>query len=335
MAEVAVEEPQLIPVTILTGFLGAGKTTLLNRILTEDHKYRIAVIENEFGEESIDSDLLVQTDREQIVQMNNGCICCTIRGDLSRVLTDLRHRRDKGEMDFDYVVIETSGVANPGPVCQTFFMDDVVAEYFRLDGVVTVVDAKFGNDTLDKQPEAKDQVGFADRIMVSKTDLVTPEQFEALQERLRTINPRAPIQAVHMGEVPVSEVLDIYGFNMNDVLDIDPSFLTGAHKHHHLEDVAAFVFDSDRPFHPAMLDQYLQSLIAVYGPNMLRYKGVIYFTNTDRKAVIQGVHMVFACDLLGPWGSEKPHTKIVVIGRNLPQEAIRKGFESCLALPKP
>lgn len=323
-------QPELIPVTILTGFLGAGKTTLLNRILTEDHKYRIAVIENEFGEQSIDSDLLVKTDREQIVQMNNGCICCTIRGDLSRVLTDLRHRRDRGEMAFDYVVIETSGVANPGPVCQTFFMDDVVAEYFRLDGVVTVVDAKFGNDTLDKQPEAKDQVGFADRIFVSKTDLVKPEEFEALKERLRNINPRAPIKAVHMGEVPVSEVLDIYGFNMNDVLEVDPAFLTGAHKHHHLEDVAAFVYESDRPFNPQMLDQYLQSLIAVYGPNMLRYKGVLYFTDTDRRAVIQGVHMVFGCDLLAPWGADKPHTKIVVIGRNLPQEAIRKGFDSCL-----
>lgn len=324
-------EPE-IPVTILTGFLGAGKTTLLNRILQENHNHKIAVIENELGQQDIDSDLLVQSRAEQIVTMNNGCICCTIRGDLSRVLTDLRLKRDRGEIHFDRVVIETTGVANPGPVCQTFFMDDAVAAFFRLDGVVTLVDAKHANETLDKEPEAKDQVAFADKIFISKKDLVTDEEYEALKARLIAINPRAPIEAVHMGEVAVDKVLDIYGFNMNDILDIDPSFLTGAHHHHHHEDdVSAFLFESDKPFDAPRFEQYIQSLVAVYGPDMLRYKGVLYLKGTDRRCVIQGVHMIFSADVLGPWGEKKPQNRIVIIGRNLPKEAILKGFETCLA----
>lgn len=323
-------EPE-IPVTILTGFLGAGKTTLLNRILTEDHRHKIAVIENEFGEEGIDNELLVQNNKEQIVQMNNGCICCTIRGDLSRILTDLRLRRDCGEIDFDRVVIETTGVANPGPVCQTFFMDDAVACFYRLDGVVTLVDAKYGNKTLDEQLEAKDQVGFADRIFVSKTDLVTPEEYEALKERLIAINPRAPIEAVHMGEVAVDKVLDIYGFNMNDILEIDPAFFSAVHPHHHSDDVKAFVFESKKPFHPIRFEEYVKSLVSVYGQDMLRYKGVIYFRETKHRCVFQGVHMVCSSDVLGEWGNREPENKIVIIGRNLPSDAIIKGFESCLA----
>lgn len=322
-------EPE-IPVTILTGFLGAGKTTLLNRILSEDHKYKIAVIENEFGEEGIDNELLVHNGKEQIVQMNNGCICCTIRGDLSRILTDLRIRRDKGEIDFNYVVIETTGVANPGPVCQTFFMDDAVACFYRLDGVVTIVDVKHGMQTLDEQPEAKDQVGFADRIFISKTDLVKPEDVEKLKERLIAINPRCPIEPVNMGNLPVEKVLNICGFNMNDVLDIDPTFLTGVHHHHH-DDVSAFVFESDRPFDAPRFDQYIQSLVAVYGQNMLRYKGVLYFKQTDRRCVLQGVHMVCSADVLGTWGDKKPANKIVIIGKNLPQKAILEGFATCLS----
>ena len=320
-----------IPVTILTGFLGAGKTTLLNRLLTENHQHKIAVIENEFGETGIDNELLVQDDKEQIVQMNNGCICCSIRGDLSRILTDLRLKRAKGEVHFDRVVIETTGVANPGPVCQTFFMDDAIACYFRLDGVVTIVDAKHGDETLDTQPEAKEQVGFADRIFVSKTDLVSQQEYEALKARLVEINPRAKIEPVHMGEVAVDKVLDIYGFNMNDVLDIDPDFLRGVHHHHHTNDVSAFVFQSDKPLDAPRFEQYIQSLVAVYGQDMLRYKGVLYLAGTDRRVVIQGVHMVFSADVLGPWGERSPENKIVIIGRNLPQEAILKGFHTCLA----
>lgn len=329
-----VEEPQEpdIPVTILTGFLGAGKTTLLNRILKENHHYKIAVIENEFGPENIDSELIVRSNKEQIVNMNNGCVCCTIRGDLSRVLTNLRHQRERGECDFDYVVLETSGVANPGPVAQTFFMDDAVAPYFRLDGVVTVVDCKYGGETLDKEAEARDQVGFADRILLSKCDLCTEEEVKAMEARLRQMNARAPIRRVNMGECPISEVLDITGFNMNDVLDVDPAFFNDDHHlHHHNDDIHTFVFESGRPFDPVKLERYIMSLTSVYGPDLLRYKGVLYFEGTDRRVVFQGVHMLAVSDVLGPWGERKPFSKLVFIGRNLPEESIRRGLETCLA----
>ena len=209
--------------------------------------------------------------------------------------------------------------------------DLLVAAFFRLDGVVTLVDAKHAAETLAKEEVAFDQIAFADRIFISKADLVSSEELAALKERLISINPRAPIEVADMGNVPVDKVIDIYGFNMNDILDVDPTFLTGAHKHHHGDDVAAFVFTSDKPFDAPRFEQYLQSLVAVYGPDMLRYKGVLYLKGTDRRCVVQGVHMVFGADVLGPWGKDKPETKFVIIGRKLPKEAILKGFESCLA----
>lgn len=326
------EEIDLIPVTILTGFLGAGKTTLLNRILTENHQYKIAVIENEFGAENIDNDLLVRSHKEQIVSMSNGCVCCTIRGDLSRVLTDLRLKRDRGEMAFDYVVIETTGVANPGPVAQTFFMDDAVAAFYRLDGVVTVVDAKHGDATLDAEAAARDQVGFADRILLSKCDTVDEETADAITARLRSMNARAPIRRVNMGECPVEEVLNITGFNMNDVLDVDPTFLVdGHHHHHHNDDIRSFYYESERPFDTMKLERYIASLTSVYGEDLLRYKGVLFMTGTDRRVVFQGVHMLASADVLSPWGEEKPKSRLVFIGRNLPEESIRKGLDTCLA----
>ena len=325
------QEPE-IPVTILTGFLGAGKTTLLNRILRENHHYRIAIIENEFGKENIDSDLIITSNKEQIVNMNNGCVCCTIRGDLSRVLTDLRIQREKGKVDFDYVVLETSGVANPGPVAQTFFMDDAVAAFFRLDGVVTVVDAKYGNQTLDEEEAARDQVGFADRILLTKTDLCSSEEANQIEARLRQMNARAPIRRVNMGDCPVEEVLNITGFNMNDVLDVDPAFFNDDHHHHHHnDDIHSFIYETDRPFDPMKLERYIASLTSVYGQDMLRYKGVLYLQGTDRRVVFQGVHMLAVSDVLGPWGDRKPSSKIVFIGRNLPEEAIRRGLTTCLA----
>ena len=332
--EMMVEEPQEpeIPVTILTGFLGAGKTTLLNRILKENHNYRIAIIENEFGPENIDNDLIVTENKEQVVSMSNGCVCCTIRGDLSRALTDLRLKRMRGEIDFDYVVLETSGVANPGPVAQTFFMDDAVAPFFRLDGVVTVVDAKHGAKTLDEEPNARDQVGFADRILVSKCDLVTKEELEAFEARLRAMNARAPMREVNMGDCPVDVVLNIEGFNMTDVLDIDPKFLNDDHHlHHHADDIHTFVYESEKPFDPRKLERYIMSLTSVYGPDLLRYKGIINFKNIDRRVVLQGVHMLASSDVLEPWGDRKPFSKLVFIGRNLPEEAIEKGLDTCLA----
>ncbi len=327
------DEPQEpdIPVTILTGFLGAGKTTLLNRILTENHDYKILVIENEFGEENIDSDLIVQSDKEQIVSMSNGCVCCTIRGDLSRILTQVRRRRNRGELSFDYVVLETSGVANPGPVAQTFFMDDAVAPFFRLDGVVTVVDAKYGGGALDKEAAARDQVGFADRILLSKCDLVSEEEARALEARLRQMNARAPIRRVDMGKCPVSEVLNISGFNMNDILDVDPAFFNEDHHyHHHNDDIHTFVFEEPRPFNPQKLERYIMSLTSVYGQDLLRYKGILWLTGSEYRVAFQGVHMLAVTDVIGLWGDKPRYSKLVFIGRNLPEEAIRKGLETCL-----
>ena len=228
----------LIPATILTGFLGSGKTTLLKRLLTEAHGQKIAVIENEFGEENIDNDILVTQSEEQIVQMSNGCICCTIREDLRASLQLLAAKKRKGLLDFDRVVIETTGLADPGPVAQTFFMDDEVAQSYLLDSIITLVDAKHAQQQLDDRQEARRQVCFADQIFLSKTDLVSAEDTEALIHRLKHMNPRAPIKAVHFGQVPIDEVLDLRGFNLSAKLDIDPDFLKeegDAHAHHEHE----------------------------------------------------------------------------------------------------
>jgi G3E family GTPase len=352
-------EPVQVPVTVLTGFLGAGKTTLLNRILSEQHGRKFAVIENEFGPEGVDNELLVTDTAEQIVEMNNGCICCTVRGDLARILGELKAKREKGDVDFERVIIETTGMANPGPVTQTFFVDDDVASYYLLDAVITVVDAKHGHQTLDAQPEAQNQVGFADRILLSKTDLTSAEETRSLRERLVRMNPRAPIKPVNFGDVALDDVLDVRGFNLNAILDIDPDFLAGEHpdakktSHGHAHDhasrarstsschahaimithddaIKAFVFQSERPFSPAKFEEYMGALTQVYGPDMLRYKGVLFMDGTNRRMIFQGVHMLMGADVGRPWGKdEKPATKIVFIGRNLPKEAILKGLQAC------
>ncbi|MBU6272566.1 MAG: GTP-binding protein [Betaproteobacteria bacterium] len=320
-----------VPVTILTGFLGAGKTTLLNRILKEQHGHRIAVIENEFGEEGIDNDLLLQEREEQIVEMNNGCICCTVRGDLVRILNDLRQRRESGELAFDRVIIETTGLADPGPVAQTFFLDDDIADAFLLDAVITVVDARHGNQQLDEHKEAVEQVGFADRILMSKVDITPEADREALRQRLVRINPRAPIRPVNFGDADIADILDIRGFNLNAILEIDPQFLT-SDEHEHDEAVQSFVYRSNRAFDPVKLEDFLGGIIQVYGQDMLRYKGVLFMKGSDRQTVFQGVHQMMGADMGRKWQpGEKRSSKMVFIGRNLPKDMFIKGLEQCLA----
>jgi G3E family GTPase len=345
----------LIPTTILTGFLGSGKTTLLKRVLQEAHGQKIAVIENEFGEENIDNDILVTDSKEQIIQMSNGCICCTIREDLREALQLLAAKKRQGLLDFDRVVIETTGVADPGPVAQTFFMDDEIAESYLLDSILTLVDAKHANQQLDDRQEARRQVGFADQIFISKTDLVSADETADLMHRLKHMNPRAPQKAVHFGAVALSEVFDLRGFNLNTKLDIDPDFLkedahaghdhhdhehgehcdhpSHQHGHHHVhdDDVKSFVFRSDRAFDPAKLEDFLGAVVNIYGPRMLRYKGVLYMKGTDRKVIFQGVHQLMGSDLGPAWGKdEKPNSKMVFIGIDLPQDIFLQGMEQSL-----
>jgi G3E family GTPase len=346
----------LIPATILTGFLGSGKTTLLKRVLAEAHGQKIAVIENEFGEENIDSDILVSDTTEQIIQMSNGCICCTIREDLRATLRDLAEKKRKGELDFDRVVIETTGLADPGPVAQTFFMDDEVAESYLLDSILTLVDAKHAQTQLNERQEARRQIGFADQIFISKTDLASQDEVDALMHRIKHMNPRAPQKAVHFGEVALSEVFDLRGFNLNAKLDIDPDFLkeethaheghdhahgeqcnhpshdhADGHHHHHDDDVKSFVFKSDRAFDPAKLEDFLAAIVNIYGPRMLRYKGVLYMKGTERKVIFQGVHQLMGSDLGPAWAEgEKRCSKMVFIGIDLPQDIFLQGMEQSL-----
>jgi G3E family GTPase len=349
----------LIPATILTGFLGSGKTTLLKRILTEAHGQKIAVIENEFGEENIDSDILVTESKEQIVQMSNGCVCCTIREDLREALQLLAAKKRKGLLDFDRVVIETTGLADPGPVAQTFFMDDEIAESYLLDSILTLVDAKHAPQQLNDRQEARRQVGFADQIFISKSDLVGAEETDALIHRLKHMNPRAPQKKVHFGEVPLADVFDLRGFNLNAKLDIDPDFLSAddhdhdhhdhdhahgehcdhpSHKHeghghhHHVDDdVKSFVYRSDRAFDPARLEDFLGAIVNIYGPRMLRYKGVLHMKGTERKVIFQGVHQLMGSDLGPEWGKDEARqSRMVFIGIELPREILEQGLEQCL-----
>ena len=323
------EQEQMVPVTILTGFLGAGKTTLLNRILKEDHGKKIAVIENEFGEIGVDSEIIEKSD-EQIVEMNNGCICCTVRGDLIRILGSLKDKRASGALKFDRVIIETTGMADPGPVAQTFFTDEDIGSYYLLDSILTVVDAKHAAKQLDEFREAQEQVGFADRILLSKSDLVSESEIKALSNRLRHMNPRAEVKKVNFGEVPIEEVLDIRGFNLNAILELDPEFLADAHHDHH-DEVESFVFRSDKPFNGDKLEQFLSGMIQVYGPDLLRYKGVLWMKGNARRVVFQGVHMMMGGDVGKPWGKDKKQSVMVFIGKKLPRDLFLAGLNECLA----
>ena len=356
MPEEKVQEK--VPVTVLTGYLGAGKTTLLNRILSEQHGKKYAVIVNEFGEIGIDNDIVVGAD-EEVFEMNNGCICCTVRGDLVRILDGLMRRKGK----FDAIIVETTGLADPAPVAQTFFIDENVGRKTRLDAVVTVADARWLNDRLKDAPEAKNQIAFADVILINKTDLVTPEELSEVEARIRGINPYAKVHKTQRANIALDQVLGRNAFDLDRILDIEPDFLGGddhdhhhhdhnndhhhehdhdhdhkhAHshgglKHYHDEDMQSISLRTDKPLNPDKFFPWVQELVQKEGPSILRCKGILSFKGDDERFVFQGVHMILDGDHQRPWkDGEKRDSRIVFIGRNLPGKAIAEGFESCVA----
>ena len=339
-----------IPVTVLTGYLGAGKTTLLNRILSEPHGKKYAVIVNEFGEIGIDNDLVVGAD-EEVFEMNNGCICCTVRGDLVRILDGLMRRKGK----FDAIIVETTGLADPAPVAQTFFIDENVGRKTKLDAVVTVADAKWLNERLKDAPEAKNQIAFADVILINKTDLVSPDELSDVEARIRGINPYAKLHRTQRAKVPLDAVLGRNAFDLDRILDLEPDFLgsddhdhhdhghnhdhdhahTHSHgglKHYHDEEMQSIALHTDKPLDPDKFFPWVQDLVQKEGPSILRCKGILAFKDDDQRFVFQGVHMIIDGDHQRPWkAAEKRESRIVFIGRNLPGKMITEGFESCVA----
>jgi G3E family GTPase len=349
-----------IPVTVLTGYLGAGKTTLLNRILSEDHGRKFAVIVNEFGEIGIDNDLVVGAD-EEVFEMNNGCICCTVRGDLIRILEGLMKRRGK----FDAILVETTGLADPAPVAQTFFVDSDVQEAARLDAVVTVADAKWLLDRLKDAPEAKNQIAFADVIILNKTDLVSKDELEEVEARIRGINPYAKLHRAERADVPLDAVLGRNAFDLDRILEIEPEFLHaedgqdhehghhhdhgydhdhkghdhhdhahshGGLKHYHDEDMQSVSIAIDGDVDPERFMPWINDIVQREGPNILRSKGILAFKNEPKRFVFQGVHMILDGDVQRPWKSDEPRkSRIVFIGRNLKEDELRQGFLACAA----
>ncbi len=313
-----------IPVTVLTGYLGAGKTTLLNRILTQEHGKKIAVIVNEFGEIGIDNQLIVDAD-EEIFEMNNGCICCTVRGDLIRIIANLMRRRDK----FDRLVIETTGLADPAPVIQTFFVDEDVQEQTHLDAVVTVVDAKHITQHWDAD-EAIEQIAFADRILLNKIDLVTPGELDTLEQKIRQINALAKIYRTQNSEIDLDSVLGINAFDLDRALEIDPQFL-GEDAHQHDETVGSIALVTAGSIDPNKLNNWIGELLRTQGQNIFRMKGILNIDNDDRRFVFQGVHMIFDGRLDRPWKATEPRkNELVFIGRDLDEASLKAAFMACL-----
>jgi G3E family GTPase len=318
-----------IPVTILTGFLGSGKTTLLNRILTENHGLRIAVIENEFGEVGIDHELVINTD-EELFEMNNGCICCTVRGDLIRILGNLMKRRDK----FDHILIETTGLADPGPVVQTFFVDEELREKTVVNGVVTLVDAHHIAGHLEQTHEAEEQVAFADVILLNKCDLVPEaalEALEALEQRICDINALATIHRTTRAEIDVAKVLEVGGFNLDRATELNPHFLDAhGHHHHHHSDIFSVGIEAEGECDGRKLNDWISTLVREKGQDIFRMKGIFAVKNQADRVVFQGVHMLVDAASGGPWAGRPRKNALVFIGRNLDREALTSGFRACL-----
>jgi G3E family GTPase len=345
-----------IPVTVLTGYLGAGKTTLLNRILSEPHGRKYAVIVNEFGEIGIDNDLIVGAD-EEVFEMNNGCICCTVRGDLVRIIDGLMRRKGK----FDGIIIETTGLADPAPVAQTFFVDENVGRKTKLDAVITVADAKWLQERLKDAPEAKNQIAFADVILINKADLVSADELADVEARIRGINPYAKVHTTERCAIALPEVLGRNAFDLDRILDLEPEFLGaddhqhdhdhdhdhghhqhdhhndhshshGGLNHYHDEDMQSVSIATGKPLDPDKFFPWVQSLVQTEGQNILRCKGILSFKDDDERFVLQGVHMILDGDHQRPWNAgEKRESRMIFIGRNLPEEKIRQGFEGCIA----
>jgi len=344
------------PVTVLTGYLGAGKTTLLNRILSEPHGKKYAVIVNEFGEIGIDNDLIVGAD-EEVFEMNNGCVCCTVRGDLIRVVQGLMKRQTRGGGGFDGIVIETTGLADPGPVAQTFFVDEEVRAKAKLDSVTTVVDAKHILLRLSDSREAAEQIAFADQIVLNKTDLVSEGDLALIEARLRRLNPLAPIHRATRSDVPLEAILGRGGFDLDRILTLEPEFLNPAHgepghvhddhcddhdhdhghEHHHHDhehddDIKGVALTLDQPVDAQRITAWLNDLLARQGPDILRAKGILNVKGDDRRLVFQAVHMILEGDFQRDWKAGEDRTsRMVFIGRNLDEALLRVGFQSCAA----